>query len=307
MDRAPNLDCVAQTAQSLANEGLEVTHMVSLGGWAGPHPLPTNDPTEMYQVWKNWNENVVARPGFEQGFAGIDWDMEGNNTLSSIGNYFTVSCLDAVGKFSQMAKQDGYRVSLVPPQSYYDGTASWFNRYLNNSYPDYQESFRYHGYNSYAYLVSRYGQAPSAGLYDGPTFDWVAVQLYESYSRALQAVVADGQPADAYLTDYIKQLQDGWTVDFGSDKAINWPSQHVSLNKSQVVIGLANGWTDGSRAILIAPDLVGKSYTELKAIGREPRGYAFWDIGDEGVTPAGWTSPLYLAKGLNDFLHIRST
>lgn len=70
MDRAPDLDCVAKTAQSLASAGLEVTHMVSLGGWAGPHPLPTSDPAGMYAVWKDWNEKTVARPGFTSGFAG---------------------------------------------------------------------------------------------------------------------------------------------------------------------------------------------------------------------------------------------
>lgn len=231
--------------------------------------------------------------------------MEGDNALNSTTNYFTVSCLDAVGKFSQMAKADGYRVSLVPPQSYYDVTTSAFDRNLTHNYPDYHPTFYYHSHNSYAYLVSRYGQAPSTGGYDGPTFDWVCVQLYETWSRAHQAVYANGQAVNDYLVDYVPRLIDGWQVDFSSDKAVNWPSQRVSLNATQVVIGLANGWSDGTRALLVDPTLVGKGYDSLKTVGKAPRGFAFWDIGDEGETPAGWSAPLYLAKGINAFLHIR--
>ncbi len=48
--------------------------------------------------------------------------MEGANEVSSPTNFFTADCLNIVGQFSQMAKADGYIVSLVPPESYFDPT-----------------------------------------------------------------------------------------------------------------------------------------------------------------------------------------
>jgi hypothetical protein len=35
-------------------------------------------------------------------------------------------------------------------------------------------------------------------------------------------------------------------------------------------------------------------------------GVAFWDISDEGDTPVGQKTPLYLTVGLNEFLHTRT-
>jgi hypothetical protein len=168
--RAPDLDCVAQTALALEQQGFATTHMVSVGGWAGPHPLPTNNAAASYKLWKNWNENVVARDGWK-GFDGIDWDMEGANEMSSPTNYFTVSCLDMVGQFAQLAKADGYRVSLVPPESYWDITTSKFDRNLTHNYPDWHPEFLYHSHSSYAYIFSRYN-TPSP-IDGSPTFDWV--------------------------------------------------------------------------------------------------------------------------------------
>lgn len=48
----------------------------------------------------------------------------GADNQSSPINTFTVPCLDLVGQFSQLAQQDGYVVSLVPPESYLDPTTS---------------------------------------------------------------------------------------------------------------------------------------------------------------------------------------
>jgi hypothetical protein len=171
---------------------------------------------------------------------------------------------------------------------------------LTEAYPDYHPTFTYHSFNSYAYIVSRYGNSAA-----GPTFDWVCVQLYETWSRAHQNISYIGQPADDYLNRLMPYYLDGFEVDFSSVPALNWPSQRVRLNASQVVIGLANGWADPTRVLLVEPSEVGKSYNALKAAGKAPRGYAYWDVGDEGITPTGWTSPLFMAEGLNEFLHIR--
>lgn len=128
-----------------------------------------------------------------------------------------------------------------------------------------------------AYIFSRYNKAPAGAGYSTPTFDWVAVQLYESFSHALYNTTVRGQTAADYLTAYIPTLSDShWDVQFGSYPGVKWPSQTVSLNRTQVVIGLANAWTDGSRAILIMPEEVGAAYTRLQAKGQAPRGFAFW-------------------------------
>src|SRR5690242_20028770 len=44
LDQAPDLDCVAETANKLKSMGLNTTHMISIGGWGSPHPAVTNDP-----------------------------------------------------------------------------------------------------------------------------------------------------------------------------------------------------------------------------------------------------------------------
>jgi hypothetical protein len=67
--------------------------------------------------------------------------MEGANELSSPTNMFTVQCLDFVGQFSQLAKADGYRVSLVPPESYLDVTTPLFDRNLTHNYPNEYPTF----------------------------------------------------------------------------------------------------------------------------------------------------------------------
>lgn len=304
---APDLDCVANVSSTLKAMGLATTHMISAGGWGAPHPAVTNDPAAVYQSWKDWNENIVARNGFP-GFDGIDWDMEGANSPSSPTNAFTVACLDTVGIFSQMAKADGYIVSIVPPESYFDVSTSVFDRSLLHAYSDCETTFTYHGHNAYTYLQSRYGTLP--GKSSALTYDFISVQLYESYSHAWCNITgATGrtpQPAADYLAAYIPQLYSGWTVDFSSDPALNWPSQKVSVAQTQLVIGLANGWSDGSRALLIWPAFVGEAYARLSAQGLAPRGFMFWDIGDEGKVPGGYSEPLYLAAGLNAFLHTRS-
>jgi chitinase len=254
----------------------------------------------VYASWKDWNENTVARNGFK-GFDGFDWDIEGNNDLSSPDNEITVACMDTVGIMSQMAKTDGYLVSLVPPQSYFDITIPNFDGSLTHFYPNYMPSFKYHSNNAYAYIYSRYNYNASVR-----TFDFVTVQLYETYSRAMYNVsVLNQLPAD-YLVNYIPRLLKGWTVDFSSDPAVHWPTQHVALEQDQIVIGLANGWAPIDKCILIYPVDVCSAYNTLKAKGLEPRGFAFWDIGDEGAVPQGSAGPLYLASGLNKCLKVRN-
>jgi hypothetical protein len=301
ISQAPDGACVAATWNKLQSMKLETTFMISIGGWGTPHPAVTAPSmvSAVYASWKDWNAQH-ARNYSWPGFGGIDWDLEGVNDLSSPDNHFTVDCLDLVGKMSQMAKADGFAVSLVPPESYLEAGEFTFNRNLNNSYSDFVPSFTYHGAGAYAYIVSRYNKVQGGGL----LFDFITVQLYESYSRALQNMTYVHQPAADWFAAYIPKFYDGWLVDFGSDPALDWPTQQVVVNQTQLVIGLANGWTDGSRALLLWPGDVEAGWNALKAKGLQHRGYAFWCLENEGTVMPNGTA-LYLAAGLNAFLHTR--
>jgi hypothetical protein len=182
-----DLDCIANVSATLQSLGLPTTHMVTVGGWDAPHPLNYTSAADMYAEWKSWNENVVARPGLPTGFDGVDWDLEGADNVNSSSNVMTPHTLDLVGGFSQLAKADGYLVTLVPCESYLDPTTSAFDASLLWPYPEWHPEFRYHGHNSYAYLLSRYGTTAAAAAGGGAavsTFDAVTIQLYESYAHA---------------------------------------------------------------------------------------------------------------------------
>ena len=266
----PNFECVANISKILRDMDLPTIHLISVGGWDAPHPDTSNSALEVYENWNHWNTEVVAYPeyGF-YGFDGIDWDIEGNDDPSNSANIFTVACLDLMGKFSQYAKQDNYIVSLVPPESYFDITTSEFSRSLEYTYPEYDLiniTFPYHGRNCYAYIASKYGKtilAPDEGTVNGPdrfarTFDFITVQIYEGYSHALYNISYLDPPQDpgAFLEAYITQAIKGWQIDFDQDKSIQYPSTFLELPRSQLVIGLANGWADSVKFLFIDPDVV---------------------------------------------------
>ena len=53
---------------------------------------------------------------------------------------------------------------------------------------------------------------------------------------------------------------------------------------------------------------VGRAYDALGKMQQAPRGFAFWDIFDEGaVSPQRPKEPVWLAAGLNRFMNIRTT
>ena len=304
----PSLDCIAATAASLRKRGLEVAHFLSVGGWDAPHVETATSAAELHAVWRAWNRDVVARPGFA-GFDGVDWDLEGNDLPSSPFNFFTAQVLDMVGVFSQLEKEAGYLVSMVPPESYLDPTTAAFDQSLLHDYPDgWQPKFLYHGRNAYAYLLSRYGEARAPG--GGrrvPTFDVVLIQLYESYSHLSFNVTQLQQSAADYLDAWVRTVVAGWRVDFGSDANVSWPSADVRVPAERLLVGFANGWAGaaGGKNALVLPSEVGAAHERLRRDGLAPRGYFFWCIATEGQVPAGHTQPLYFAAGLNEFLHVR--
>ena len=83
----------------------------------------------------------------------------------------------------------------------------------------------------------------------------------------------------------------------------------VHVPKSKLVIGLANGWSGDGKFLLITPEDVGKFYESVLLLSQEPRGFAFWNIKDEGLIPSdpalSNNQPVWMAAGLNSFLRIR--
>ena len=114
---------------------------------------------------------------------------------------------------------------------------------------------------------------------------------------------------------------DGMHVGIGNNKQsdISYIS-HIFIPKTQLVIGLANGWANNEKFLLLWPEIIANVHEKLKMVHREPHGYMFWDIADEGMnasvptipstssiynTNDTNTKPMWMAKGLNNFLHTR--
>lgn len=266
----------------------DVVHLVSFGGWNGPHLDPNMSADEWYSVWIRQAGDI---------FHGIDWDLEGNDYMESASNFFTINCLDKIGEISRMAKEDGFFVSVAPPQSYLDihGT-SRFSRYVNLTDPHRQwhSEFHYFGTNVYAYLLAKYDN----------WIDLISVQLYESYSRAAQAVYSQGVQPGKYLEHYVECLLANdfkFFVDFSEDSLVDLSGVDVAVPLSKLVFGLGNGWvdTDGDKNLFISPHQVQTAWQALKERGLLPRGLMFWTIDEEG------SNGVNLAQGLNAVLHIR--
>eukprot|EP01006_Ploeotia_vitrea_P017410 TRINITY_DN48526_c0_g1_i1.p1 TRINITY_DN48526_c0_g1~~TRINITY_DN48526_c0_g1_i1.p1 ORF type:complete len:447 (-),score=44.38 TRINITY_DN48526_c0_g1_i1:58-1398(-) len=372
----PDYQCVAEVAAKLRDRGLATSHLISIGGWNSPHPVttPKLSGAEWWAVWEHWNQHVVARPslGFH-GFDGIDWDLEGNDDPESPYNQFTLDTLDIMGTMSVKAKQAGYVVGMAPAQSYLDVTTNKFDLSLRHGYPSFHHDFKYHGMNTYAYVLAKYkhttlqrtcatnnhnGPHPTdtrpddevalpdllnfiqhesetegaGGIFssgDGtqqqgqegdavgqggcsadvvtPTFDFVCVQLYEGWSRANYYVGEVGIPPAKYLSDLIKNMEEGWTVEFAEEPTAHLPSQLLQVPATQLVIGLANGWTGlgkDQKFLLLLPESLREAYEGLSQ-NEKPKGFMFWNANDEGLTPPGTNTPLYLASSLNGFLQTR--
>lgn len=150
--------------------------------------------------------------------------------------------------------------------------------------------FLYAGRNVYAALLALAG---------GDTFDFVSLQLYESWSVADCNISGLGQLPEVYLPRLAAAMAAGWTVDFSSVPALGLSKQVVSVPLDRLVFGLANGWTKpappAQKALLLLPTQVAKAYSAMAA---KVRGFMFWDIADDSPS-------LALASGLNAFLKVR--
>lgn len=304
----PDLECVARVTSSIREQGLDVTHIIAIGGWNSPLPDASFSASQWFRVFDQWNRHVVAKPSQGwMGFDGIDWDPEGNDDVSKQSNHFTVSRMQLIGEISILAKQAGYTVSMAPAQSYLDVFTNEFSLSANHPPLQWSPDFTYHGRNVYAYWLSKYGQAklPSGDIV--PTFDWIALQLYEGWSHANFRIVMEGLSVKDYMRNLVKKMKIGWTVDFASEPDLNYPSALVNVPPARLVIGLANGWTKPyppqQKFLLLQPEHVEEAYLTLPD-EMKPRGFMFWNIADEGQKVNG--DELYMARGLNKFLCIRS-
>ena len=272
-----------------------VVHLVSFGGWDGQHLDTKLTAQEWYSIWKNSIASSI--------FHGIDWDLEGNDNLTSMNNVFTVECLDKMGNISTLMKNDGYIVTMAPPLSYLNFNNSNFSRYVNQTIPDrpWHTEFHYFGSNVYAYLLARYGDY----------IDLVSIQLYESYSDAALEVYHNGVAAEDYLYNFVyynvaiqQQNEALFHVNFSQDSTLNMQDQIVHLNLSKLVIGLANGWAKkdqhNQKTLYISATACKDAYFKLKNSNHgnlTPRGFMYWTIEERG------TNEVYLARDIGKFLH----
>lgn len=308
----PNLTCVKRVQAEIRAKNLPTIHLISVGGWDAPHPNTSNPVSSVYANWVAWNDEV---------FDGFDWDIEGNDDINSPNNILTLEALQLMGEMSQMAKRDGFVVSMAPAESYMDPTFDTADGSLTHRYPEWdrlQPDFTYHGRNCYTYLLSAFGTSTVASP-DGdilvPTFDFVSIQLYEGYSHLLYNTTEPSpspslrqkQSAIDYLVKLVPRLVNGFSVDL---MAFGLPTTVVSIPSTRLVLGFANGWADNSKFALIWPEVIGAAYALLEQDGIRPRGAMFWDIADEGMdTPDPMidniSRPLWMARGMNSFLHTR--
>jgi hypothetical protein len=293
VEGGPDQSCMAQVAQELNGMGLPTAHLISIGGWDAPHPAAGFSGVQLFEAFAAWNSGL-PRP-----FDGFDWDLEGHDDPAKSSNYFTVDTLHQMIDMSVAAQASGLIVTLVPAQSYFDESTEEFNLSLLNNYEEWHPDFRYHGRNCYAYV---WAAAPPR------TFSLVTVQLYESWSRADEALLtapSASAAAQEYLQKWWARLTDGsWTVVFGNATGLRVSGRRVmAVDPSQLVVGFSRGDAAGKSAF-ISPEDAATAWVQT-APHLRPRGFAFWNIAMEGSTANGTEASLAFAPGLNAFLHTR--
>lgn len=310
IEGGPDYEQVAKIAKELKEEGREVVHLMSIGGWNSPHPDISFTSQEMFEALDVWNLNTVSRPELGwTGFDGFDWDVEGNDDFDSPHNEFSVKCLDTIGELSQTLKRNGYLVAMAPAESYLDPSTSEFSLSLRHNHAEWENSqpnFFYRGRNTYAYLLSRYGETTTDLADEGgetciDTFDFITIQLYEGYSHGKWRIrySPDSITPAVYVDELVKSLEAGWSVNFSDVPELDYGSQSVEVPSSKLVIGLANGWAGEpeNKFLLITPDELADVQRTLLSNNNRVRGYGFWNMKDEGE------KDIYLAKSITSILH----
>jgi chitinase len=295
----PDYKCIAKVNREVKDLGFQIVNLITVGGWNAKHPDTRVTPMQMYQEFLKWNQQVVAQDEYFTGFDGLDWDVEGNDDLGSEYNTITVECLDFMGEFSKIMKSNGFIMSMAPAESYLDPTTSNFDRSLLHEYPEWEDlipPFKYHGWNTYAYIISRYGSSILNGK-EVSTFDFITVQFYESYSHLLYQTRYSRMSVADSIFDTVQRYLKPWEVRFEDAPEINWKNDQIHIKPEQLVIGLANGWADNKKSLLLRGVEIKEAVEMLASDGIHIKGFAFWNIRDEGL-PMEDGSKLYLAREL---------
>lgn len=273
-----NLDEMADRVKQIKSKGYDVTHLISIGGWGYPHPDLSHTPEEYLQAWEDFNKKV-ATPDFE-GFDGFDWDIEGHNDPENPGNTFKIETLDLMGKLSQLAKNAGYLVTMAPAESYLDATLNDFSLSLRLTYPEWvgklDKEFEYHGRNVYAYLLKKYEFSNDRVK----TFDFISVQLYESYAHALYQYKHEGINFGKILRNTVEAYKKGWLVKFSQVKEAQLEDSTIIVEPERIVIGMANTWTS-KKILLIPKNEIFEAYNYLRYNNLNVRGFMYWNIFQE--------------------------
>lgn len=274
----------------------DVVHQVAFGGWNGPHLPPGYSGEQLYEAFNDFNTHTQSQSSCDDAefiWDGFDWDLEGHDNLQNPTNEFTIECLDQMGEMSSLANENGLVVSMAPPESYLDTTRSEFSRSVKLTYPEpWHQDFTYHGANVYAYILAKWGHS----------IDFIFMQFYESYSHAAYQINELGILPSAFLVNYVVNLVkngESYLVKFEDDLNINLKNQYVKLPLNKLVLGFANGWADGEKAIFVCPNEMEVAYEELSKAHHTPRGMGYWVIEEEGK------NNIFLTKGLNKILKTR--
>ena len=297
----PDFNCVARKVKELKDlHNLNPINLISVGGWNSPHPTTNIEPEIFFEYFNNWNRNIISNDEYEfYGFDGIDWDIEGHDDINSPNNLFTVETLNWMGKFSELSKNNDYIVSMAPAESYLDPSTNEYSLSLSHDYPEYAElqpNFKYHGRNVYAYLLSKYNHC----------FDFITIQLYEGYSHALYNLYyTKSTSVSDYFFKLVTSIKNGWMIDYNSVPELMLESQSLRIEPHRIVIGLANGWAGDGKFLLIYPNDLQHAYTFMKENNIHIRGFAFWNILDEGKVSSQNSDygPLFLAKELSAIIN----
>jgi len=268
----PNRTCVEEMIVKLDDLGFgrdDVTHLISVGGWDSPHPDTTFTAEQYAEAFETFSGGL---------YDGLDWDLEGNDSLTAPSNFFSADCLRLMADLSTVLSDRGYIVSMAPPESYLDVQSSSFSKFVNLTYPSDSlwppPTFSYHGRNAYVVALAL---APDA-------FDFVSIQIYETKSHAAYNTSILGTPQDEYAVEYFRRLlTEPFVVDFSGDKDFGYLGAvniHIPL-ASKVVIGLISAGGIGGPITATNATNAYRSVDADPSVNGNVRGFMYWCIGDD--------------------------
>jgi len=131
----------------------------------------------------------------------------------------------------------------------------------------------------------------------------------EGWSSANWQISENGTMPAQYLEMFVESVLTGWEVDFQDDPTTGLPRSAIDIGRTQLVVGLANGWAappPDSKFLLIWPEDIGTAYRALQSRGAEPRGFMFWTIEEEGAVVPGTDRALWFTRELREELNLET-